>query len=134
MIRIPALPMGVLAMLVAGLALTVMPSVAPAATTDANRIARGFKIAPVPLNLAGLDRNAVGLGSYIVNAQGGCNDCHTNPSYAHGRRPVPGPAEADQHRGLSRRRHRVRAVHLAPTSRRMPRAGPPASRSTSSSP
>jgi hypothetical protein len=24
----------------------------------------------------------VGLGSYLVNAAGGCNDCHTNPPYA----------------------------------------------------
>ena len=54
------------------------------------RVARGFKIAPVPLNLAGLDRNLVGLGSYIVNAQGGCNDCHTNPPYARGGDPFAG--------------------------------------------
>ena len=54
------------------------------------RVARGFKIAPVPLNLAGLDRNLVGLGSYIVNAQGGCNDCHTNPPYAQGGDPFSG--------------------------------------------
>ena len=54
------------------------------------RVARGFKIAPVPLNLAGLDRNLVGLGSYIVNAQGGCNDCHTNPPYAQGGDPFAG--------------------------------------------
>ena len=54
------------------------------------RVARGFKIAPVPLNLAGLDRNLVGLGSYIVNASGGCNDCHTNPPYAEGGDPFAG--------------------------------------------
>src|SRR6266550_303116 len=41
----------------------------------------GFEIAPVPLNLKGKNRDLVGLGSYIVNAQGGCNDCHTCPSY-----------------------------------------------------
>ena len=54
------------------------------------RVARGFKIAPVPLNLAGLDRNLVGLGSYLVNALGGCQDCHTNPPYAQGGDPFAG--------------------------------------------
>ena len=41
------------------------------------RILKGFRIAPVPLNLHHLDPTLVGLGSYIVNAQGACNDCHT---------------------------------------------------------
>jgi hypothetical protein len=63
---------------------------ASAADSAADRIARGFKIAPVPLNLAGLDRNSVGLGSYLVNAVGGCSDCHTNPSYATGGDPFAG--------------------------------------------
>jgi hypothetical protein len=45
----------------------------------------GFAISPIPLNsldLKGKDPELVGLGSYIVNAQGGCNDCHSCPSYA----------------------------------------------------
>jgi hypothetical protein len=58
--------------------------------TDAERIIRGFQIAPVHLNLRGRDRAAVGLGSYIVNAQGGCNDCHTNPPFAPGGDPYKG--------------------------------------------
>src|SRR4051794_25592053 len=33
------------------------------------RIATGFEIAPVPLNLQGLDRARVGLGSYIATPQ-----------------------------------------------------------------
>ena len=53
----------------------------PLLDTFGARIARGFEIAPVPLNLNGLDRQLVGLGSYIVNGQGGCNDCHTNPPF-----------------------------------------------------
>jgi hypothetical protein len=57
------------------------------------RIDRGFEIAPVPLNLEGKDRDLVGLGSYLVNATGGCNDCHTNPPYAEGRNPFLGQAE-----------------------------------------
>ena len=44
---------------------------------DDNQIRIGFEIAPVPLNLEGRDRRAVGLGSYLVNAGGGCNDCHS---------------------------------------------------------
>jgi hypothetical protein len=41
----------------------------------------GLRIAPVQLNLTGKDRAKVGFGSYLVNAGGGCNDCHTNPNY-----------------------------------------------------
>jgi len=55
-----------------------------------SRIMRGFEIAPVPLNLEGKNRELVGLGSYLVNAVGGCNDCHTNPSYAEGGDPYLG--------------------------------------------
>jgi hypothetical protein len=54
------------------------------------RIAIGFEIAPVPLDLAGKDSDLVGLGSYIVNAAGGCNDCHTWPNYAPGHDPFAG--------------------------------------------
>ena len=58
-----------------------------------SQVRRGYDVAPVPLNLAGLNPALVGLGSYIVNAQGGCNDCHTNPSYAPGGNPFAGQAE-----------------------------------------
>jgi hypothetical protein len=54
------------------------------------RIIRGFEIAPVRLNLQRKDLALVGLGSYIVNAQGGCNDCHTNPSFEAGGDPFLG--------------------------------------------
>lgn len=54
------------------------------------RVRVGFAIAPVPLDLEGRNREMVGLGSYIVNAQGGCNDCHTNPPYAPGGNPFLG--------------------------------------------
>lgn len=63
---------------------------AAAATTEADRVARGFKIAPVPLKLKGLDRDLVGLGSYYVNALGGCADCHSNPTFADGGNPFLG--------------------------------------------
>ena len=45
--------------------------------TEESRIRRGFAIAPVPLNLHGKNRALVGLGSYIVNAVGDCNGCHS---------------------------------------------------------
>ena len=65
----------------------------PAPDSEASRIFRGFQINPVPLKLRGRDRNLVFLGSYIVNAQGGCNDCHTVPSYAVGGDPFAGQPE-----------------------------------------
>ncbi|HEX4961824.1 MAG TPA: cytochrome C [Thermoanaerobaculia bacterium] len=82
----------------AGLALALVPASHGEGTTaaatgggsDAERIAIGYRIAPVSLNLRHRDRNLVGLGSYIVNAQGGCNDCHTNPPYAAGGDPYQG--------------------------------------------
>lgn len=53
-------------------------------------IQRGIDIAPVHLNLDGKSPAMVALGSYIVNAQGGCNDCHTCPPYAEGHDPFAG--------------------------------------------
>src|SRR5690242_12326529 len=55
-----------------------------------SRIQQGFKIAPVHLDLHGKNRALVGLGSYIVNAVGGCNDCHTWPNYEKGGDPFMG--------------------------------------------
>jgi len=60
------------------------------AANEIARIVRGFRIAPVRLDLRGKDFVFVGLGSYLVNAAGGCNDCHTNPSYAAGGNPFMG--------------------------------------------
>lgn len=57
---------------------------------EAGRIQKGLEIAPVPLDFNGKDRNLIGLGSYIVNAQAACNDCHTCPSYAPGHNPFEG--------------------------------------------
>ena len=44
---------------------------------DEAKVRRGLAIAPVHLNLAHKNRHLVGLGSYIVNAQGDCNGCHS---------------------------------------------------------
>jgi len=88
-----------LAMLVVGLTALVAHAAPAAPGGDANRIAKGFAIAPVPLNLNGLDRDLVGLGSYLVNALGGCNDCHTNPPYAPGGNPFEGQRERINRQG-----------------------------------
>jgi hypothetical protein len=72
----------------------------------------GFEIAPVRLNLEGKNRALVGLGSFIVNAQGDCNGCHTaggppNFNYANGGNPYfldQGPTKTDN---LSGWRHRL---------------------------
>jgi hypothetical protein len=45
---------------------------------EASHIQQGFAIAPVPLNLAGKNHDLVGLGSYLVNAIGDCNGCHSS--------------------------------------------------------
>jgi hypothetical protein len=77
----------------AGIALMLLP-VASVQADDLSpsQIQRGYEINPVPLNLKGKNRALVGLGSYIVNS-GGCNDCHTNPSYAPGGNPFFGQPE-----------------------------------------
>jgi hypothetical protein len=60
-------------------------------------ILKGFAISPVKLDLKGKNSALVGLGSYIVNAQGGCNDCHTSPPYAAGGDPFKGePVQINQ--------------------------------------
>jgi hypothetical protein len=62
-------------------------------SSDEARIRQGFEIAPVQLNLQGRNRALVGLGSYIVNAQAGCNDCHTWPNFAPGGDPYRGESK-----------------------------------------
>ena len=70
---------------------------------DDARVTRGLEIAPVPLNLRGKSRELVGLGSYLVNAVAGCNDCHwQDPNQLCARR--------DLLQGQST--HRRQSVHL----------------------
>jgi hypothetical protein len=57
---------------------------------DISRVLIGFRISPVPLDVEHKNRILVGLGSYLVNATGGCNDCHTHPSFAPGGDPYQG--------------------------------------------
>jgi hypothetical protein len=59
---------------------------------DDKRIAIGLKFAAqVGANTKGHDKERVALGSYLVNAVGGCNDCHTCPSYQPGHNPYGPP-------------------------------------------
>src|SRR5512135_74633 len=73
-------------------ALAAFPFASSADEDSQSQIQRGYQISPVPLDLAGKNRALVGLGSYIVNT-GGCNDCHTSPSYAPGGNPFLGEPE-----------------------------------------
>jgi mono/diheme cytochrome c family protein len=65
----------------------------PVGAEDRERIEMGLVLSPVAVNLTGLDRDLVGLGSYIVNAQGACSDCHTNPPFMPGGNPFLGEPE-----------------------------------------
>jgi hypothetical protein len=60
--------------------------------SDRSRVRQGFAISPVPLSLRKKNRELVGLGSYLVNAAGGCNDCHTRPNFMAGGDPYQGQA------------------------------------------
>jgi hypothetical protein len=66
---------------------------AAASESLASRVAVGYRINPVELRLRGKNRLLVGLGSYLVNAASGCNDCHTHPSFAPGGDPFKGETE-----------------------------------------
>jgi hypothetical protein len=75
----PAGAVAVVSVLVfAGLSLTSLRLHAYSSETDSN-VQLGFAIAPVKLNLNGLDPALVGKGSYIVNAKADCNGCHVSP-------------------------------------------------------
>src|SRR5262245_24001214 len=52
------------------------------AQEDPLEISIGKNISPVPLDLTGKDLNLVYLGSYIVNAQAACNECHVGSTPA----------------------------------------------------
>jgi hypothetical protein len=51
---------------------------------DDARVQAGFNYARqqgIKLDFSRKDKELVGLGSYLVNAVGGCNDCHTAPPF-----------------------------------------------------
>jgi hypothetical protein len=65
----------------------------PGDSGDDAKAQLGLRISPVELSLEGKNRSLVGLGSYIVNAQGICGDCHTSPMFAPGGNPFLGEPE-----------------------------------------
>jgi hypothetical protein len=73
-------PIGAVAVLVATV-LAGMLSTSPrvqAQESEEELSKIGFAIAPVNLNLKGLDPKLVRYGSYLVNALGDCNGCHSS--------------------------------------------------------
>jgi mono/diheme cytochrome c family protein len=60
-----------------------------------SRVQQGLAISPVPLDLNGKNRALVGIGSYLVNAQGDCAACHTDvaPPFLPGGNPYLGQPE-----------------------------------------
>ena len=76
-------PAGAIAVFTAIVLAAMLSSSRPVRATDddndrkESEVRIGFEIAPVPLNLEGKNRELVGLGSYIVNAQSDCNGCHS---------------------------------------------------------
>lgn len=80
------------------------PCAFPEPGLEDERIAKGFAIAPVPLQFDEKNRDLVGLGSYIVNASGDCNGCHTTAEfdpYLPGGNPFRGePAQINPDRYL----------------------------------
>jgi len=53
-------------------------------TEDDERIAAGFAISPVGLDLTGLDPRKVGIGSYWLNSAGNCSGCHASANLGNG--------------------------------------------------
>jgi len=71
----------------------VPPGVTQGPPDEHSKIRQGFAImqnSGISLNLKGKNPSLVGLGSYIVNAQGDCNGCHGNPSWQPGGDPFLG--------------------------------------------
>jgi hypothetical protein len=77
------------AIVLAGIMISSVPGKAESDDNE-RKIQMGFAIAPVTLHYSGKNYAEVGLGSYLVNAVGGCNDCHSSPSYASGGSPYLG--------------------------------------------
>src|SRR5437016_1285996 len=68
---------GVAAVILSGLLFQATNGQAQTTTFDPVKVQKGLAISPVPLNITGKDSNQVGYGSYLVNAAGDCNGCHS---------------------------------------------------------
>jgi hypothetical protein len=81
---------GTALLVLSGFPLYVASAAAQTATLDPVKVQQGLAIAPVTLNTQGKDMNLVGYGSYLVNAVGDCNGCHSagpQTEYAMGGNP-----------------------------------------------
>jgi hypothetical protein len=87
--RILLVSSSLLVLSTAGL-LTVAHSEQDKEEQESREVRIGLAIAPTHLNLHGKDVRMVGLGSYIVNAQSACADCHSCPTYRVGHNPYLG--------------------------------------------
>jgi hypothetical protein len=90
---------------------------------DVSRVLIGFRISPVPLDVQRKNRILIGLGSYLVNAAGGCNDCHTHPSFAPGGDPFQGQPimiNSDQYLAGGRQFGPITAPNITPNADGMP--------------
>src|SRR3984893_10062139 len=84
---------GVAALVMGGLLFQTSNAQAQTPAIDPAKVLKGLQIAPVPLNMVGKDVNLVGYGSYLVNANGDCNGCHSagpQTQYATGGNPYFG--------------------------------------------
>jgi hypothetical protein len=71
-------------LLIAGFGVAAMRAADDQGSPDQSRIQIGYRYASeqgISLDLRGKNRASVGLGAYLVNNVGGCNDCHTAPPY-----------------------------------------------------
>jgi len=85
---------GISTVVAASMFVGAKPAPAQSGGDDFNsKVIRGLQIAPVPLNLGDRSVILVGLGSYLVNAVGGCNDCHSDSPYLPGGDPFLGQPE-----------------------------------------
>src|SRR5258708_10646695 len=75
--KLTATGSGLAVMVAAGLLFQASIGQAQTPTFDPAKVLKGMQIAPVPLNMQGKDPNMVGYGSYLVNAVGDCNGCHS---------------------------------------------------------
>ena len=93
-----------------GVALSILLTFSVIAYADENKdaispwpVLQGLKISPVPidkLNLTGKNKDAVGLGSYLVNAVADCSGCHTFPRFLQkGNMAGSNPAAGDPYLG-----------------------------------
>jgi hypothetical protein len=83
-VRIKSVLVGIAAVLVGYLTMAPARAEQGQSADGGSRIQVGFKYAEeqgIALDLRRKNRALVGLGSYLVNAAGGCNDCHTAPPF-----------------------------------------------------